>query len=226
VPAAEAASTLVSARRLGAALHAQRIAGGTTLTALSRRCDGWWTPDELLDVERGAIDLDDASVVSLCRLYGLPGRGLAEPADLELVLDRSGTAELATAAGVDEPTCRSTEPADVALARLVALAQLVGVDASEEGRWHGLLSDALSVPEGDVAASLSSLHADHARLEPVRECLADRIVVPAVGLLVAESAGGSLVLVRRAGGAVRAAHEPVPAAGPLRWFDAPLPLSA
>jgi hypothetical protein len=226
VPSAESASTLVSARRLGAALHAQRIAGGTTLTALSRRCDGWWTPDELLDVERGAIDLDDASVVSLRRLYGLPGRGLAEPADLELVVDRSGTADLATVAGVDEPPARRPEPADVALTRLVALAELVGVSASDLGRWLGLLSDALSIAEGDVAATLASLHGAGDVLEPVRECLADRIVVPAVGLLVAESPVGSLVLVRRAGGAVRAAHEPVPAAGPLRWFDAPLPLSA
>jgi hypothetical protein len=226
VPSAEAASTLVSARRLGAALHAQRIAGGTTLTALSRRCDGWWTPDELLDVERGAIDLDDASVVSLCRLYGLPGRGLAEPADLELVLDRSGTADVERATGVEEPPSRRPEPADVALTRLVALAELVGVAAAEVGRWNSLLSDALSIPEPEVASTLASLHGDPDQLESVRECLADRIVVPAVGLLVAESAVGSLVLVRRAGGAVRAAHEPVPAAGPLRWFDAPLPLSA
>jgi hypothetical protein len=226
VPSAESASTLVSARRLGAALHAQRIATGATLSALSRRCDGWWTPDELLDVERGAIDLDDASIVSLCRLYALPGRGLARPGDLELVLDRSGSVDLESTTGDDPTAVRHAEATDVVLARLVALADLVGVATSDLDRWHGLLSEALSLAERDVAAILSGLRAEPGALEPVRECLADRIVVPAVGLLVAEATAGLLVLVRRAGGAVRAAHEPLPAAGPLRWFDSPLPLSA
>jgi hypothetical protein len=164
-------------------------------------------------------------VVSLCRLYALPGRGLAEPGDLELVLDRSGTVDVAALAGVDEAAAtRPPEPADVALTRLVALAELVGVNPSGMSRWHGVLSEALSMAEGDVASTLAVLHSDG--LESVRDCLADRIVVPAVGLLIAESATGSLVLVRRAGGAVRTAHDPLPAAGPLRWFDSPLPLSA
>jgi hypothetical protein len=223
VPTPDAAASLVSPRRLGAALHAHRIANGTTMTALSRRCDGWWTPDELLDVERGAAPLDDASIVSLCRLYALPGRGLAEPADLDLVVDRSASVDLDGPGGswVGDP-----DATRVALTRLAALLSILGVALANRASWTTPLAEALGTTEGEIRREVAAVVTDGARLAAGVEALIDRIAVPAVGLLVCDAPGGSVVLIRRPGGAVRPAAHPLPAAGPLRWFDAPLALGA
>jgi hypothetical protein len=219
----DAASSLVSPRRLGAALHAHRIANSTTMTALSRRCDGWWSPDELLEVERGAVALDDASIVSLCRLYGLPGRGLAEPSDLDLVVDRSASVELDGPAGawVGDPGA-----VHAGLVRLAGLLSIVGVELANRASWATPLAEALGTTEAEVRSDVAAVLADRTALADVVDALSDRIAVPAVGLLVCDAPGGSVVLVRRAGGAVRAGAQPLPAAGPLRWFDAPLAVGA
>jgi hypothetical protein len=229
VPTDDATSTLVSPRRLGAALHAHRIAAGVTMTALSRRCDGWWTPDELLEVERGAVALDDASIVSLCRLYALPGRGLAEAHDLDLVVDRSASSELVATPGATgelPPSAVGPESVRAGLTRLAALLAVVGVDLANHASWTALLADAMGTSEIEVRREVGQVLGDRARLAEVRDALSDRIAVPAVGLLVCDAPGGSVVLVRRAGGAVRPGAQPVPAAGPLRWFDAPLAVGA
>jgi hypothetical protein len=199
------------------------------MTALSRRCDGWWTPDELLDVERGAVALDDASIVSLCRLYALPGRGLAEPHDLDLVVDRSSSSDVAAGHDFPEHAPVSTVGVDssrVGLTRLSALLAVVGVDLANHASWTSLLADALGTTELEVRREVAVVLADRNRLDIVRDALSDRIAVPAVGLLVCDAPGGSVVLVRRAGGSVRRGAQPVPAAGPLRWFDAPLAVGA
>src|SRR6478735_4297853 len=85
-------------RRLGAALNARRTRPHATLTAMSRRAGGWWGPDELQSIEQGALVVDDASVIALARLYGLPGRGLPTADHAEIVLDRSIASDLT---GVD-----------------------------------------------------------------------------------------------------------------------------
>jgi hypothetical protein len=198
------------------------------MTALSRRCDGWWTPDELLEVERGAVALDDASIVSLCRLYALPGRGLAEAHDLDLVVDRSASVDVAIEpdALVGTGPLAGAELLRLGLVRLVALAASCGVDLADHASWSTPVADALGATELDVRRDLPVVLADRDAIMATCDVLSDRIAVPTVGLLVIDGPGGSLILVRRAGGSVRRGAEPVPAAGPLRWFDAPLALGA
>ncbi|MCC6225182.1 MAG: hypothetical protein IT195_02090 [Microthrixaceae bacterium] len=213
--------SLVSPRRFGAALHATRVGTGSTLTAISRRCEGWWTPDELLNVERGSVSLGDASIVSFCRLYALPGRGLGDVASLDLVLDRSESVDLVDAGSAEGSdhlsACRHI------LVRLCAISRLVGLDA-EELADSPVLGEAMDLDAPAIRRSIRELEADGDRIGQVASVLDERVAVPLVGLSIGETPQGVLLLVRRAGGAVRPSPEPVPAAGPLRWFTA-APLS-
>lgn len=188
-----------------------------TLAAISRRCDGWWTPDELLNVERGLIPLDDASVVSFCRLYGLPGSGLGEPESLELVLDRSESAELMPTDPGEGAGPRSH--AVSVIARLCALARLVGADVATLA-ISPAVAEALDLDTPTVAELTRELLEGSDRVRAVAEVLDERVAVPSVGLSVGETRHGLLLMVRKAGGPVRTSPEPVPAAGPLRWFTA------
>lgn len=209
--------SLVSPRRFGAALHASRVGTGSTLTAISRRCEGWWTPDELLNVERGSVPLGDASVVSFCRLYALAGRGLGDVASLDLVLDRSESADLVDTGSPEGPGHLAV--AQSILVRLCAISQLVGLDA-EELADSPVLGEAMDLDAGAIRRSIRELYVDCDRVEQVASVLDERVAVPLVGLSIGETPHGVLLLVRRAGGAVRPSPEPVPAAGPLRWFTA------
>jgi hypothetical protein len=199
---------------LGSALHAHRAAVDTTAAALSRHCDGWWGPDDLLEVERGGHPLDDASIVSLCHLYGLPGRGLPSVDNLELVLDRSDSVELA-----DNPTTSVRAAGELGLVRLAAIGRLLG--GTEDAFAGGLdvLSLAFEMSTDEIASSLARLDSpDRGLVDPVVLALVDRVVVPVVGLLVTTTPSGSLVLTRRAGTGRKGSTEGVAAAGPLRWF--------
>ncbi len=204
-------SPLVPRRRFGAALYAQRARGGAALTSISRRCDGWWSPDELLEVERGAVTLDDASVVSFCRLYELKGRGLSEVADFDVLVDRSDAPELL---GTDAVPQRSEH---AALLRICAIGEVVGLDPVALVS-HPLVVESLDLDADAARDAVSELRSDRDALEAATELIEDRVAVPAVGLVLAETRHGVLLLVRRAGGTARPSPQPVPAAGPLRWF--------
>jgi hypothetical protein len=185
-----------------------------TASALSRQCDGWWGPDDLLEVERGARTLDDAAIVSLCHLYALPGRSLPPADALELVIDRIDSVELV---GDGSPSVRST--AELGLTRLAAIGQLVGTDGAVPASTLDVLSTAFEMSVEEIQTTLDRM-AGPARdvLDDVVGALADRVAVPTVGLLVAVTSSGSLVLTRRAGTRRRGSVDHLPAAGPLRWF--------
>jgi hypothetical protein len=211
-----AVPSLVSPRRLGAALHAHRAAVDTTASALSRHCDGWWGPDDLLEVERGGFPLDDAAIVSLCHLYGLPGRGLPSPDALEMVIDRSDSVEL-----VDDPATSVRASGELGLVRLAALSRLLGTAQLVSDAGLDVLSMALEMSGDEIRTSLDRFDGPSRDVvDPVVLALVDRVVVPAVGLLVATTPSGSLVLARRAGTGRKGSVEGVAAAGPLRWFTA------
>lgn len=213
--------SLVPSRRFGAALHAHRVASGAGLSALSRRCQGWWSPDELLEVERGAVRLDDASVVSFCRIYGLSGRGIAAAGDLEVILDRSDSADLA---GSETGDVDREDLARRAVARLGVVASIVGLDPQTVAASTTVL-DALDIDRARAEDLMRRTLDDSDSFDGEVELVEDRVAVPSVGLSIAETPRGALLLVRRAGGAVRACPGPVPAAGPLRWFTS-VPIAA
>jgi hypothetical protein len=175
-----------------------------TASALSRQCDGWWGPDDLLEVERGAWSLDDAAIVSLCHLYGLPGRALPAPDAIELV-DDGATSFRATC--------------ETGLVRLASICGLLGSTAWSTVAGLDVLSTVFEMSGDEVQNTMARLEGpSRDTVEDVRAALMDRVAVPAVGLLVSATPSGSLVLTRRAGAGRRANTDRMAAAGPLRWF--------
>jgi hypothetical protein len=197
-------------------LHAHRSATDVTASSLSRQCDGWWGPDDLLEVERGAWPLDDAGVVSICHLYGLAGRGLPASDALELVIDRTDSSEL-----VDDGAGLSRATGELGLIRLEALRRILGGVAVASDASLEVLSVAFDMSTDEVRSALA--HADGPGRDAVSEvaaALVDRVVVPTAGLLVATTPSGSVMLARRAGAPWGTWPERAAAAGPLRWFAA------
>lgn len=198
--------SLVPAARLGAALHRARSRSGQTMAALARMSDGRFLPDDLVVIERGEAALDDSEVRSLVGMYALDARPWAHAASLSLIVDRTPTRP--GVAPVTETELIDHE--DIARwvgCRLVALSVLVGIDMAS-GRF-GLdgLAEAIERP----LASSVELVDDLLRTEAVTigamvEAMLDRLVVPEVGLLIAQTDIGSLLLVARS---------PLPSAGAL-----------
>ena len=207
VEAPHSTASLVSKRRFGAALAAARVAEGASLSALARRCDGWWLPDELAGFEQGVAELDDAEVLSIARLYHLKGRPIAAPGAAELVLDRS-TAPEVNIDGVTEPI---DDPVEVTT-RLWSLTSLLGIDV-DALRAHTVLAEGLASTTSEVDAALR--HSRGAVDQTVVEAVGGRMVVPVTGILVAFTPGGSIMLTRPSGRWGRSSHS-IPGAAPLR----------
>ena len=199
--------SLVSPRRFGAALVAARTAEGASLAAMSRRCDGWWRPDELAGFEKGTTPLDDAGVVAVARLYHLKGCRIPSGDAAELLLDRS------TAPDVDRGVTRSPERDPGTMApRLLALARVLGADLVGPASL-AVLAEAFGTTTEHVRAAL--LASDDAAVSTAADALGGRVVVPVTGILVAFTTAGSVMLGRPAARRGRRTHRR-PAAAPLR----------
>jgi hypothetical protein len=199
--------SLVSPRRFGSALVAARTVDGLSLSAMSRRCDGWWRPDELAAFELGARPLDDAEVLAVARLYHLKGAPLPSGDAFGLLLDRSTAPDIDTGAG-RRP---EREPA-AAVERLLAFGSLLGADVFGTG-CLGVLADAFGTTTADIEDCVRAT--EPARVEAAAEVLATRAVVPLIGVLLSYTAGGSVMLGRPAGRRGRRTHR-LPGAAPLR----------
>ncbi len=205
VPAS--AVSLVSPRRFGAALVAARTAEGAPLTAMSRRCDGWWRPDELAAFETGTAQLDDSVVLAVARLYHLKGCPVPSGDAAELLLDRS------TAPDVDFSVSRSPERSPEAVApRILALAGLLGADLVGPDSLE-VLAEAFGTTTEHIRTSLVEVADDE--VAAASEALGGRVVVPITGILVAYTSAGSVVLGRPVGRRGRRTDRR-PGAAPLR----------
>ena len=195
--------------------------------ALSRRCDGWWAPDDLLDVERGGRTQDDAAIVSLCRIYDLPARPLAEPEGLELIIDRSEAVDVDTGQVGDTGFTDTSELAATALLRLAAVSRLLGAPELLRGQSADVAATACSVDPRDIHSTLAWIDSAAAdRVADAVDHLAERVAVPSVGLLISPTPNGSLLVTRRAGGPLRPRRGGLPAAGQLRWYLEPVSSAA
>lgn len=182
---------LVSARRFGAALSAARAADGATLVAMSRRCDQWWRPDELAGFEQGRNPLEDSAVISLTRLYRLGGCPLPDDQAFELLVDRSTSSEVIPAAdGAPD------QPASLVVLRAAAVARLCGAWLTPMD--IEVLGDVVGLTPVELNRSLEDLESS-GRIDSVASGLASHIVVPLIGILIAETPAGSLLAVRPAG---------------------------
>ncbi len=168
-------------------MQASRAASGTSISQLSRHSDGWWLPDELAAVERGAVELHDAEVMALTRLYGLRPAELPDGESVVLVVDR------AVATEAPQPLPRPDAVAD----RLAAFVRLLGWSESVVRSWSDEVADAIDVASTTMRREIERALASHAVVEPLARRLADRVAVAATGVLVTESAALSIVAVRR-----------------------------
>ncbi len=211
VAALRSHASLVSARRLGAALRAARTHDDASLVAMSRRSDGWWHPDELAAFEQGAHALDDASVLAVCRLYGLRGCKLADAENSALLVDRSTASDV-----VWEDVAEVDGDLWLTAQRLAAFGAILGVDLSHADTVR--LAEALDESEADTHAAVVEA-AQSSTASAVAEAVGARVVVPITGVLVAHTSMGSVVLGRPAGRRGRPTRT-VPGAAPLRSLRA------
>lgn len=157
------------------------------MAELSRRSDGWWLPDELAAIERGAVELHDAELIALARLYGLRTAELPDGDTVTLVVDRAVATEMPS------PLPRPDAVAD----RLAAFVRLLGWSETVVRSWADEVADSIDVAPSTMRREIERALGSHAVVEPLARCLADRVAVATAGVLVTESAAVSIVAARR-----------------------------
>jgi hypothetical protein len=200
------AETLVPPGRLGALLSGRRQASGLTLDAVADHSGGIFSVDELELVESGTIVLADDEVTKITTLYGVDLRELsAQRAMLEI--DRTeGRVQIGERAERFRPAdtdreimasylalvyrVRGMEPGQILPARVGDLSVLATVFGTSPEEVHRALDELM-------ANSVGQLRTRHALLRR-------RVIVPAIGALVAVTALGGLLLTQHS------ADQPVP----------------
>ncbi|MDW3218532.1 MAG: helix-turn-helix domain-containing protein [Acidimicrobiales bacterium] len=187
-------TSLVPPRRLGGLLREARVAAGLELddliegTALS--------VVELDDIEHGRRDLDEGMLHTLVHIYGVQDADLV-PARSQLVIDLDEGR-----IGVNH-TDLDVDPLsgpDAVLARYLALVyRLRGlrIGASLPLRDVDLevLATALELEAEDVETRLHRLIGDEATIEQDQRRIRRQLLLPLVGVVIAATAVGTLVLV-------------------------------
>lgn len=193
--------SLVPLGRLGSALHARRGICRLSVSGLSRSSDEGFLPDDLIVLERGDVPLDDSRVAALVELYDLEPMALPIGGAVRLIFDRTTSRDVAGGASsifsAIEVDAHQVD-VDSVLSRFVALSVLLCLDMTCEQIGVDVLADSLGLGLHEVSQRCARLIDEHGEeLVELTGRLAQRMVVPRVGLLVAQLPGGSLVAVRR-----------------------------
>lgn len=214
---------LVPPRRLGNLLAGARADGGYTLAEAADALGGDWSAVDLLEVETGRRALTDDDLEDLAGLYGIDTTRLV-PERSHLVIDLTeGTL------GVGSRTISLEGSAALrrdVLARYLALVYAMR-DLPAGSPLHlrqpdiEVLSSALGAPGPEIAAELRELVEDGAAtVEPRMARIRGRILVPVIGIVVAATAAGTLLLVSNDSDAAPADAGSVPAGGETGAEDA------
>ncbi len=186
---------LVSPRRLGAILRAQRESDSRTLEEMARSGGGAFLASDLEAFERGRKKLDDATATALAEVYGL-SQGPLLPFRSKLVIDLdAGTVE----AGDQTATLAKAASPDQILARYLAMVQVLR--AWSPGQPFPLRADDLDVlgTSLDLAPATVEQRLRELLVLPEISVTARRLrralIFPAAGLLVGTTAVGALILV-------------------------------
>lgn len=193
------ASTLsvIPPERLGALLRATRQQRAVTLADVAERSP--FSPGELAGVEAGERSLTEAEVGEVLRAYGIDESTLV-PQRGELVVDLS---DHRLAAGGQVRTLAGEAPtADEVLATYLSLVYTLrhaapGTPLVLREADLAVLSRALELARPEVERRLHDLmvDADGAVRERVRG-LRSRLLLPAIGVALAATAAGGLLVVR------------------------------
>ena len=201
-------SVLVPPLRLGALLRQARTAAGLEIGELAERTD--LSTMDLDEVEHGRRSIDDELLSRLIVLYGVEDAGLVPPRS-HLVIDLDeGRVEVhdhgSAAIGLPEPAAP-----DAILARYLALVYRLrelplGTPLSLRDIDLDVLSTALHLDSHEVEHRLHRLMADEETIEHDQRRIRRRLLLPLVGVVIAATAVGTLLLV--------AEDDPAPAPAP------------
>jgi hypothetical protein len=192
-------STLVPPARLGTMLAQARAASHLSLPDLVARSQGHFSVGDLELLERGAVAVVDQDVEAAAALYGVDlsqsTRGHAE-----LIIDRSeGKLAIGESTGRFAP---NDDDRDVMIRYLSLVYRLRNsapgqILPARNGDLEVLAQVFSSTPE-QVRLALEDLMLHHApALRETHSILRRRIAIPAIGVLVALTAVGGLVLMSR-----------------------------
>lgn len=188
------ADTLVPPRRLGNLLRQARVAAGLNLADLTVHTD--LTTVDLDDLEHGRRLVDDALLDELIRLYGVEDAGLVpERSQLIIDLDEGRIAVARSDIAVGEMS-----GPDAILARYLALVYRlrelpIGSPIGLRDIDMDVLSTALKLETTDIEGRLKRLMANEDEIEKDQRRIRRRLLLPLVGVVIAATASGVLVLV-------------------------------
>jgi hypothetical protein len=197
-------STLVPPRRLGTLLRRARRSAGMELTELT--APSGLTVVELEDIEYGRRDLDDALLSVLVRTYGIEDAQLV-PERSQLVIDLDDGR--ISVEGTDD--VGATPGPDAVLARYLGLVYRlrglpVGAPLPLRDVDIEVLSSALELASEEVESRLHRLMRDRTRISEDQRRIRRQLLMPLVGIVVAATGIGTLVLVAQR----EPAEEPTP----------------
>ena len=189
---------LLPPRRLGTLLAEARLAGGYSLVEAADSLGGGWSPVELLEVETGRRPVLDPDLVVLTDLYGIPTTSLI-PERSRLVIDLDegvlGVGSQQVVLGGD--TVQEREVLGQYLAMVYTMRDLrPGLTVPLRTPDLEVLSTALHRPTEELEEELLRMMVEAgAVVEPRMRRLRGRVLIPAIGLVVAATAAGMLLLV-------------------------------
>jgi transcriptional regulator with XRE-family HTH domain len=187
-------TSLVPPRRLGALLRQARLSSGRELGELATRSG--LSIVELDDVEHGRRELDEPTLTALVDSYGIPGSGLV-PERSQLVIDLDDGRIAVNRTDVD------VDPAfgpDAVLTRYLALVYRlrslpIGTPLHLRDVDLDVLSTALALGTGDIDARLHRLMDSRSDVVADQRRIRRQLLFPLVGVVIAATGVGTLVLV-------------------------------
>lgn len=189
--------SLVPTVRLGRMLSDARTRQGATLTAVARAGGSRFSPEELAAVEAGQRRLNDDEIAYLARVYGVETAAVM-PQRTRLVIDLHDRT-ITIGADTAKASRRDSLTDGILTRYLSLLYKLRGEQPGQPLRLRQLdldvLGESLWLEPHQVEHRLVGLMHDRVGdLKRRSGLLGRRLVVPAVGILVAVTAGGTLVL--------------------------------
>jgi transcriptional regulator with XRE-family HTH domain len=214
MPTSSGQELLVPPRRLGNLLAQARLAGGYSLEEAAAVLGGSWNALNLLEAETGRRHLSDDEVLQITEVYEIPTSTLI-PARSRLVVDiTEGT--LSVGGETVRFEASAPERRDVLSRYLSMVYAMRHVRPGQEVPLRDpdleVLEGVFSRPRAQIEEELHLLMTDPTGSVGYRtNRLRGRILVPVVGVVVAATAIGTLLLVTNDSGA---------SAGPVKSGDA------
>ena len=192
------AESLLPPKRLGTLLAEARLSGGYSLVEAADSLGDAWSPLELLEVETGRRPVLDPDLEVLTDLYGIPTTSLIpERSRLVIDLDEGVLGVGSQQVVLGGETAQEREVLSQYLAMVYTMRDLrPGLTVPLRTPDLEVLSTALHRPSDELEDELLQMMVDAGTIvEPRMARLRGRLLIPAVGLIVAATTAGMLLLV-------------------------------